>query len=60
MQQVLAETKEPVKVAAIYEALLAKGYKFTSPDPQKILGIRLYKMAGVQPVGNGLFRLKKH
>jgi hypothetical protein len=60
VQQVLAETKGPVKAAAIYEALLAKGYKFTSPKPRKILGIRLYKMAGVQPVGNGLFRLKKH
>ena len=60
VQQVLAETKGPVKAAAIYEALLAKGYKFTSPEPRKILGIRLYKMVGVQPVGNGLFRLKKH
>ena len=60
VQQVLAEKKGLIKAAAIYEALLAKGYKFTSPEPRKILGIRLYKMVGVQPVGNGLFRLKKH
>jgi len=57
VQQVLAEGKGPLRAANIYEALLAKGYKFTSAEPRKVLGIRLYKMAGVQALGNGLFKL---
>jgi hypothetical protein len=42
----------------IYDELLAKGYKFTFKEQKKVLGIRLYKMLGVQPLGGGLFRAK--
>ena len=55
---ILTKSKNPLKTADIYEALLAKGYKFTFKEPKKVLGIRLYKMLGVQPLGGGLFTAK--
>jgi len=54
----LKKSKNPLKAADIYDALLAKGYRFTFSQPKKVLGIRLYKMAGVQPLGEGLFKAK--
>ena len=35
-----------------------KGYKFTFKEAKKVLGIRLYKMLGVEPLGEGLFQAK--
>jgi peptidoglycan/xylan/chitin deacetylase (PgdA/CDA1 family) len=55
---VLKESGKPLKTAGIYDALVARGYKFTFKEAKKILGIRLYKMLGVQPLGEGLFKAK--
>ena len=58
MVAVLTKSKNPLKTADIYDALVAMGYKFTFKEPKKVLGIRLYKMLGVQPLGGGLFTAK--
>jgi hypothetical protein len=50
--------KVKLKTADIYEALVAQGYTFTFKEAKKVLGIRLYKMLGVQPLGDGLFKAK--
>jgi hypothetical protein len=55
---ILKESKKPLKTADIYDALVARGYKFTFKEAKKVLGIRLYKMLGVQPLGEGLFQAK--
>ena len=55
---ILTKSKNPLKTADIYDALVATGYKFTFKEPKKVLGIRLYKMLGVQPLGGGLFKSK--
>ena len=52
------KSEEPLKTAQIYDALVAQGYTFTFKDAKKVLGIRLYKMLGVHPLGGGLFRAK--
>jgi hypothetical protein len=54
----LKRSKNPLRTADIYDALVAHGYPFTGKEPKKILGIRLYKMLGVQPLGGGLFKAK--
>ena len=55
---ILKKSKNPLKTADIYDALVAQGYKFTFKEAKKVLGIRLYKMLGVQPLGGGLFTAK--
>ena len=55
---ILKKSKNPLKTADIYDALVAQGYKFTFKETKKVLGIRLYKMLGVQPLGGGLFKAK--
>ena len=55
---ILENTKKPLRTAEIYDALVAQGYQFTFKDAKKVLGIRLYKMLGVQPLGGGLFKAK--
>jgi hypothetical protein len=55
---ILKNSKKPLKTADIYDALLAQGYKFTFKEAKKVLGIRLYKMLGVRPLGGGLFEAK--
>ena len=55
---ILKKSEEPLKTAQIYDALVAQGYTFTFKDAKKVLGIRLYKMLGVHPLGGGLFRAK--
>jgi hypothetical protein len=55
---ILKESDKPLKTADIYDALVARGYKFTSKEAKKVLGIRLYKMLGVQSLGEGLFQAK--
>jgi hypothetical protein len=55
---ILKKSKKPLKTADIYDALVALGYKFTFKEAKKVLGIRLYKMLGVQPLGGGLFKAK--
>jgi hypothetical protein len=56
--KVLKESKDALNAAAIYESLVSSGYRFSSKEPKKVLQIRLYKMAGVQKVGKGLFKAK--
>jgi hypothetical protein len=56
--QILKRSKEPLRTADIYNALVAQGYPFVVKEPKKILGIRLYKMLGVQALGDGLFKAK--
>ena len=55
---ILKNSKKPLKTADIYDALVAQGYTFTFKEAKKVLGIRLYKMLGVQPLGEGLFEAK--
>ena len=55
---ILKKSKNPLKTADIYDALVAQGYKFPFKEAKKVLGIRLYKMLGVQPLGGGLFEAK--
>jgi hypothetical protein len=55
---ILENTKKPLRTAEIYDALVEQGYQFTFKDAKKVLGIRLYKMLGVQPLGGGLFKAK--
>ena len=55
---ILKKSKTPLKTADIYDALVAQGYAFTFKEAKKVLGIRLYKMLGVKPLGEGLFRAK--
>jgi hypothetical protein len=55
---ILKESNRPLKTADIYDALVVREYKFTFKEPKKGLGIRLYKMLGVQPLGKGLFKSK--
>jgi hypothetical protein len=55
---ILKRSTKPIKTADIYDELVAQGYKFTFKEPKKVLGIRLYKMLGVQPLGGGLFKAK--
>ena len=55
---ILKNSKKPLKTAQIYDALVAQGYTFTFKEAKKVLGIRLYKMLGVQPLGGGLFKAK--
>jgi hypothetical protein len=55
---ILKKNKKPMKTAEIYDTLLAQGYHFTFKEAKKVLGIRLYKMLGVQPLGGGLFKAK--
>jgi hypothetical protein len=52
---ILKNSKKPLKTADIYDALVAQGYTFTFKEAKKVLGIRLYKMLGVEPLGEGLF-----
>jgi hypothetical protein len=37
---------------------IAQGHTFTFKKAKKVLGIRLYKMLGVEPLGDGLFEAK--
>jgi hypothetical protein len=55
---ILKNSPKPLKTADIYEALVAQGYTFTFKEAKKVLGIRLYKMLGVEPLGDGLFKAK--
>jgi hypothetical protein len=55
---ILKKSKNPLKTADIYDALVAQAYEFTFKEAKKILGIRLYKMLGVQSLGGGLFKAK--
>ena len=55
---ILKNSKTPLKTADIYDALVAQGYTFTVKEAKKVLGIRLYKMLGVEPLGEGLFKAK--
>jgi hypothetical protein len=55
---ILKKSKNPLKTADIYDTLVEQGYQFTFKEAKKVLGIRLYKMLGVQPLGGGLFKAK--
>ena len=56
--RILKRRKKPLRAADIYDALVAQGYPFMGKEPKKVLGIRLYKMSGVQVLGGGLFQAK--
>ncbi len=56
--RILKRSKKPLRAADIHDALVAQGYPFTGKEPKKVLGIRLYKMSGVQVLGGGLFQAK--
>lgn len=58
---VLKENKKPMNVGAIYDALVASGYKFPpkSKNPKRVLAARIYSLQGVEKVDDGLFAPKK-
>ena len=56
--EILKKNEKPLKTADIYDALVTKGYQFTFKEPKKVVGIRLYRMLGVQVLGGGLFKAK--
>jgi hypothetical protein len=56
--RILKRSKKPLRAADIYDALVAQGYPFRGKEPKKVLGIRLYRMAGVQVLGRRLFQAK--
>ena len=58
MVGILKRSTNPLKTADIYDELVAQGYNFAFKEAKKVLGIRLYKMLGVQPLGGGLFEAK--
>ena len=53
--RLLKHSKKPLGRPIICDALVAQGYAFTDKEPKKVLGIRLYKMSGVQVLDGGLF-----
>jgi hypothetical protein len=53
--EVLKKSTKPLKAAQIYEQLVQKKSYPDNPKSKKILGIRLYKLAGVKSLGKGLF-----
>jgi hypothetical protein len=55
---ILKRSERALKTAEIYDELVSQGYTFTSKQPKKVLGIRLYKMLGVSSLGGGLFKAK--
>jgi hypothetical protein len=56
IERVLHRPKQQnaLKDCGIYDVLVAQGYTFTSKEAKKVLGIRLYKMLGVEPLGERL------
>lgn len=54
---VLKNAGQPMNVAAIYDALVAANYVFTSSDAKKNLAARVYKLPGVKVLGDGMFGL---
>jgi hypothetical protein len=56
--RILKRSKKPLRAADIYYVLVAQGYPFRGKEPKKVLGIRLYRMSGVQVLGGGLFQAK--
>lgn len=55
--KVLTDAGQPLNVSAIYDALTASNYVFTSSDAKKNLAARVYKLPGVKPLGDGMFAL---
>lgn len=55
--KVLTDAGSPLSVGAIYDALIASNYVFTSGDAKKNLAARVYKLPGVKPLGEGMFAL---
>lgn len=55
--KVLTSAGQPLNVSAIYDALTASNYVFTSTDAKKNLAARVYKLPGVKPLGDGMFAL---
>ncbi|MBV9489373.1 MAG: hypothetical protein JO069_06570 [Verrucomicrobia bacterium] len=53
--QVLKTRGVPMRVAEIFEDLIASGYQYTSPEPKKNLSARIYHLKGVKQVGRGRF-----
>jgi len=55
---VLKDAGKPLNTAQIFEKLTARNFVFSQDDPganKKILGIRLYRLAGIKSLGKGLF-----
>ena len=53
--QVLKSKSSPMSVSEILDGLLSNGYKFASPEPNKNLFARIYRLRGVKQVGPGKF-----
>jgi len=59
---VLKGVDEPLNTAQIFEKLTARDFAFSQDDPKtnkKLLGIRLYRLAGIKSLGKGLFTFAK-
>jgi hypothetical protein len=59
IREVLAASEKPLNVSGVYDALIAGGYIFSFPEPKKGLSMRMYRIKGVKPLGEGLFAAAK-
>jgi hypothetical protein len=57
VREVLKDSTEPLRTAQIFEKLVKNGVVQNTANAKKVLGIRLYKLAGVKTLGGGLFGL---
>lgn len=53
--KVLATAGKPLRAGEIFEALRAAEFPFSGTHPKRTLVARLYQMAGVRSLGDGLF-----
>lgn len=53
--EVLRKSNVPLRVSDICQQLLSQKYPFTSANPKKTLGVRMYQFKNVKKLGGGLF-----
>lgn len=58
VREVLKSAGKPLEIGAIIQGLEARGRKFVGKTARTNLGIQLYRMAGVEKVGRGVFKFK--
>lgn len=56
---VLRDSEKPLRVPHIVEALKGAGHVFTSPDPVRAIGTRIYAIKGVRRAARGLFTVDR-
>jgi hypothetical protein len=59
IREVLSASGKPLNVSGIYDALIARNYAFSFSEPKKGLSMRMYRISGVKPLGQGMFAATK-